>query len=541
MPKLKLFAAFLGLAVIIGVGTASAPIVLAQQDISRDISLDENVQPTDLGITEPGILPDSPFYFLKNWAREIQSFFTFNPVAKMELSDKFASEKLMELKKMSDEKKKPEAIEKATENYQKEIARLNSIAEKVKKKAGESPKIETFLEKYTRHQLLHQRILQKLENQVPAKAFAKIEKARKKHLENFKDVMLKLENRDKIPIRIENNLKKLRGSKFRDFKDMETLEEIGNKFPEDIRQKIEEKRQKIQENFHNKLENMLPKDQEELKEYTKKINGDKLRQLRILGVLQGENFSKGLKKVIKEAEEEKLKDVEKEYQKITANEAQSQIIKAESEISKAEADSKTINPEIYRGKAALKMIELAKNHLERAKTAIIQKKYGRAYGLAVSAYSEAKNSRRIINGIKLIRKSPKKIKEKFEKLYPGIHLSPNLSKCKIPSPPVCQNGRVVMGKDSNGCPVFKCKTLAVQNQENKPEKPKTTPNKPESPKITCPMVWDPVCGENGKTYSNKCVAENIAKTKISHKGICKQEIKHLFEPTTGIIPGVKEK
>ena len=60
----------------------------------EDVNLDENVQAQDLGITEPNILPDSPFYFLKEWGRGIQSFFTFGQLKKSELEVKFANERL---------------------------------------------------------------------------------------------------------------------------------------------------------------------------------------------------------------------------------------------------------------------------------------------------------------------------------------------------------------------------------------------------------------------------------------------------------------
>ena len=39
------------------------------------------------------------------------------------------------------------------------------------------------------------------------------------------------------------------------------------------------------------------------------------------------------------------------------------------------------------------------------------------------------------------------------------------------------------------------------------------------PDMMCPMLFDPVCGEDGKTYSNGCVAHRQC-VKVAHKGEC---------------------
>jgi len=38
----------------------------------------------------------------------------------------------------------------------------------------------------------------------------------------------------------------------------------------------------------------------------------------------------------------------------------------------------------------------------------------------------------------------------------------------------------------------------------------------------CVTLWRPVCGKDGKTYSNACFAK-IAGVKIAHKGICEKK------------------
>jgi len=186
-----------------GVGGGNLPVPSA----TEMVNLDEDIQPQDLEVSEPKALPDSPFYFLKNWAREIQSVLTFNPVKKAELRMKFANEKLMEAEKIAKKTDKPEIIKKATENYQKEVEKVKAQVDKIKEKAKDNLQVDKFLNKFIDQQILHQKLLQKLENQVSPEAFEKIEEAREKHLEIFQDVMLKLEDRGEKQLEILENLK----------------------------------------------------------------------------------------------------------------------------------------------------------------------------------------------------------------------------------------------------------------------------------------------------------------------------------------------
>ncbi len=179
-------------------------------EATEAVNLDEDVQPEDLGVSEPTILPDSPFYFLKNWVRGIQGLLTLDPIAKAKLKEKFANEKLIELKKLIEENKSQKTIEKGIKNYQKGVEELKTATDKIKEKAEENPKVSEFLDKFIQQQTLHQQILQKLETKVPTTTFEKIQEAREQHLERFSEVMNKLEaNKEKIQERLEQTLEKI--------------------------------------------------------------------------------------------------------------------------------------------------------------------------------------------------------------------------------------------------------------------------------------------------------------------------------------------
>lgn len=184
---------------IIGIALVAIFCVKATfaQDTTTTTAINQEISVTaqDLGVSEPKILPNSFWYFLKDISRGMQSTFTFNPVKKAELKMKFASEKLLEIKKMTEKKKSSDGIKKATDNYEKELDKVKTAVEEIKSSTSTMPAIGKFLEKYNAQQILHQGILEKLSQRASTSTMEKIQEARERHLEKFKEVMQKLEDK----------------------------------------------------------------------------------------------------------------------------------------------------------------------------------------------------------------------------------------------------------------------------------------------------------------------------------------------------------
>lgn len=261
--------------------------VLAQEEqIIEEVILDETVSAEDLETKEPNILPDSRFYFLKEWQRNFQSLLTFDKIKKTELESKFSSERLLEIRKMINENKDPEVIKNLVDKYKETIDKTKKYSDKIKENGSKNPKVDKFLEKYAEQQILHQRILEKLEQTVPPEVYEKIKEARERHLEKFKDVMLKLEEKNKIGERLKNILEKRDGSDFKDFKTLELLERLKEKMPEDAKAVILKTEEDIFEKLKNKTEGMSKEQQERLKTYLEQTLGDKEKKLEIINNLK---------------------------------------------------------------------------------------------------------------------------------------------------------------------------------------------------------------------------------------------------------------
>ncbi len=441
----------MGVGLMLSVSAQDA--ILSETDITAaavmDVTLDEDTSAQDLGIKEPRILSDSPFYFFKEIGREIQSFITFNPIKKAELKQRFADEKLIEMKKIIKKTKNPELIKKAAENYKKELEKVEEVTEKIKEKVSENPKIGAFLDKFTKHQLLHQNLLQKLETQVPVQAFEKIKEARQKQIEKFGQVMNRLE--DKIQERLEKNMEEMKGSKYKDFKNLEILKELEEKIPEQAKEAIRKTRENSLKRLKGDLEKMSPKDQKKFGEYIDRISGEKEKHLEIL-----ENLKSELK--------EKPEIIEK-------------ILQSREKILKKikEREKKISCPQI-----------------------------------STWAPDFCKDGRIIP------RKDEKGCIVSFRCILPGEIEIPKIQVLKEPHCDWCGDACVKINpRHDFSCPTVEPPADLICTEKNGKC---ITKEKPE----VCIMLWDPVCGKNGKTYSNTCFAE-VAGVEIDYKGVCKSK------------------
>ena len=264
---------FLAISLIV---IAAAGTVIAQETTDDAVSADaintqeatfeEAVTAQDLGVSEPTLLPDSKFYFLKTWRRAIQSVFTFGQVNKAELNLKVASEKLLEAQKLSKKTSDSTILNKATELYQNKIEAVQKNIAKFKKTATTSEAVSKFLDKFTKQQILQEQILDKLASQVPTSTLEKIQQVRERQLEQFGQVMQKLEDKDKIQKRVQKGLDSLKENDLRPLLNLQIIKRLEDNFPTSTIEQL----QQVKTGVMQKLQNMPSIAQEKIEGYLEK-------------------------------------------------------------------------------------------------------------------------------------------------------------------------------------------------------------------------------------------------------------------------------
>jgi len=136
-------------------------------------------------LSNPGLTPDSPFYFLDTLGEKIGMFFAFGSEKKAEKALKIAEEKLAEVKAMA-EKNKTKALEKANQRYQEFLNLANSKTQKAKEKGKDVERLVTLISEKT---LKHQEVLSEILEKIPEQAKSGIEKAIEVSKKGFEEVI----------------------------------------------------------------------------------------------------------------------------------------------------------------------------------------------------------------------------------------------------------------------------------------------------------------------------------------------------------------
>jgi len=158
-------------------------------------SLGAGVLAQETELPDPGLTPDSPFYFLETIVEEIVTFFTFGDLKKAARYAALSAERLSEARAVV-EKGKPEFAEKTLARYEDQLNNSIARAKKAQAKGQSTEKVMEVLAKVGKATSVHLEVLAEVYNKVPEQAKPAIENAMKASLKGHEKAVeaLKAQN-----------------------------------------------------------------------------------------------------------------------------------------------------------------------------------------------------------------------------------------------------------------------------------------------------------------------------------------------------------
>ena len=148
----------------------------------------------EIELPSPGLLPDSPFYFLETIAEEIVTFFTFGDLKQAERYATLAAERLAEVQAVV-EKGKPEFAEKTLARYENQLNNSIARAKKAQVKGQSTEKVMTRVGQATSK---HLEVLAQVYEKVPEQAKPAIENAMKTSVKGHEKAVEVLKTQDAL-------------------------------------------------------------------------------------------------------------------------------------------------------------------------------------------------------------------------------------------------------------------------------------------------------------------------------------------------------
>jgi len=249
----------------------SANLIFAEETtttIAADTTtttLEELSVPKALGLKRVGLLPTSPFYFLKEWWRGLKVGWIRDPIKKSEAQLQILSEKLAEAESITRKGLKPEVLERAFGNYTNTMDKLKTRLEGLKG-TSENPNIDKLLDKITVAEIRHFEVLDKILERVP-QAVAQVEEVRQNINQTLPLLRLRFENQEEFMERLENKLQELQPLKpapvgeFRQLRIMESMQEqlqqtnLGD-YPEHVQAKAEQLKERLENRIQQRIQTL---------------------------------------------------------------------------------------------------------------------------------------------------------------------------------------------------------------------------------------------------------------------------------------------
>ena len=554
-----LFIVFLSVFLMVGFWSWTA---YAHNGEESQFIISEEITLADLGVEDPGVLPTNPFYFLKEFRRGITRLFTFNAVAKVDLELEISNEKAAEAKKVLEiHPDDSVAIVDALQNYKEAQERLRVRLESLRE-TSQNPNVDKLLDKLVDRAVKHEKVFDRFSLKGNEEAERAV-KAIKEEISGLVAAGAAKDDPAQFASKLEKSLVEVKGGDLKHVYSVEILDRYYERVPETLKPGFNRLREEFKEKLSEDIEEALEKtdDDEEIAEALRELPGDAERRSVIFEEIKQK--AKAPVVLILDSVDKKLTEGTDNLEK-----AESQIKRAEELTVKLE---RLISAENFFPFSVRQRLEEARFKLKQARSSFEEKKYGEAFGQARSAEVLARNALRILEEEKPSVENLKKILSELEakigayerlleergftfenhpKAFMLIaeakkHLGfTNDALAKEDLNGVILHAGHVRGylKDLSRlledrvryeAPSSEIKSVEVakptiQERESimKPTEPAPVPRMEvklvpdtRSVETVCALQYSPICGADGKTYSNECFAK-AAGIEIKYKGEC---------------------
>ena len=258
---------------------------IKEKATGEDVKTDLKVQAMDLGVSDPWMLPDNPFYWTKNVIRAAQLIFTFDPLSRAELLVKQNNERTLEAAKLIEKDNSRKAVTLALgvlADVQRDFNKLKANAGRFNTLRQNQPeRVDRLVNAIIKNGLTRQTIFSAISSKVYGKDYVQVEKIRQNILKDGVDSLLQLTggNVETLVAKLETAVVTGAGSKFKELKAIELLAEIRRFQPKEVDLLLENSEVRLVKQFEAKLLAMEKRQREsELLAYAEYLPGNPVRQ-----------------------------------------------------------------------------------------------------------------------------------------------------------------------------------------------------------------------------------------------------------------------
>ena len=356
--------------------------VFAQEDAVKIVK-NQEVTTKDLGVSEPGMLPGNPFYFLKEWGREVKKSFSFNSVKKAETQLQIVNERVSEIKKLKDLlPSSSKAFTKSLDNYQKSIDLLKERIANLERLSASETNI--FLNQLADGIIKQIKLFSEIKDEVGDKNKNRISELQEKITQIIADIPSKMETPNDFKCRLEKVIENQSNNSLKEITVSEILSRLNEKTSKEARLEL----LKIKENLLIKFQSRLQSEDfsRALSEIMNELSGDSISKIKVLDEIKEVASDSETKNKLNLVRQNILDEAVINKQ-IRSGEAEKMIADA-SVLLKDFQDSigATSTPKslIIRS-----LFDKAKFNLEQAKQSLELNNYGQAFGQASASSASA--------------------------------------------------------------------------------------------------------------------------------------------------------